>query len=125
MSKELYKPIHEEGYWDCSHGEWSINYSDILTALIQMAGSYVDRYASDLFIIWKYDVEKWMREHDWKGDIIRFGFRDFGVDNYCNSKESNPLWAGNKYGNYYYRRIVKLEIKIEGDRIIMELSQEK
>ena len=91
---------------------WNVNMSCILTKLIQYAGRYVDNYASDLFIIWKYNVEnrEKLRNKDWN-ETIFIGFRQYGVDN-----SSEPWGVGNKvceqYKNnmYYYRRIVKLVI---------------
>ena len=91
---------------------WNINTSDILTKLIQYAGRYVDQWASDLFIIWKYDVENEdkLRNKEWN-ETIYIGFRQQGVDN-----SSMPWGSRNKvyeqaHNNmYYYRRIVKLEI---------------
>lgn len=42
-----------------SEKSWNINYSDILTLLIQKAGTICKNYASDLFIIWS-SLEKLM-----------------------------------------------------------------
>ena len=60
-------------------GHWDINYSDILTQLIQSCGRYCQRYASDLFIDW-WEVVK---ELD-KGEPIDkkniFAIRKDGVD---------------------------------------------
>lgn len=91
---------------------WHVNMSDILTKLIQYAGRYVDQWASDLFITWKYNVEneEKLRNKDWN-ETIYIGFRQQGVDN-----SSEPWGEGNRVfeqkdkNMYYYRRIVKLEI---------------
>lgn len=48
-------------YFDNSK-EISINYSSILTKLIQEVGRLTDHYASDLFIEWKYLIEKPIEE---------------------------------------------------------------
>ena len=45
--------IRENGSYSPSKGKWEINYSSILTKLIQEAGRWTERYASDLFLGWK------------------------------------------------------------------------
>lgn len=73
------------GEWspDIFSGEfcWNINYSDILTFLIQKAGTICEFYASDLFISWNSLVEE-MKEKgkDYTGGKYLFGFRMSGVD---------------------------------------------
>ncbi|MCI9127425.1 MAG: hypothetical protein HFG28_09535 [Eubacterium sp.] len=60
---------------------WNINYSDILTFLIQKAGTICKYHASDLFISWS-SLEKEMKEHgkEYAGGKYLFGFRESGVD---------------------------------------------
>lgn len=48
----------EIGYFNTLQGNWEINYSSILTKLIQEAGRWCEHYASDLFITWKHNIDK-------------------------------------------------------------------
>ena len=82
-------------------GRYDINYSDILTFLIQKAGTICKHYASDLFISW----ESVMRELDHseiERDKFLFGFREMGVD--------HNTWVLSRYNNYGPDN-VKREIK--------------
>lgn len=108
---------HASGTWSVpifdTEPQWNLNYSDILTCLIQVAGRYCESYASDLFIHWK-ELEKRLRDRNYKGETIVFGFRDMGVD-------TND-WVVKNYnesGSYYYRKIITLEIVIKGNHIDM------
>lgn len=74
----------ESGSWERSYihegnGEYSINYSSILTRLIQAAGRVCKFYASDLFIDWEIIHEK-LSDECFEGDKFLFGFRESGVD---------------------------------------------
>ena len=68
------------GEWsnDIFSGEkcWNINYSDILTFLIQKAGTICKNYASDLFISWS-SLENEMKQdgQEYAGGKYLFGFR--------------------------------------------------
>lgn len=68
-----------EKYPYSKEGRWDINYSDMLSQLIQSCGRYCQRYASDLFIDWQYVVEELE-----KGEPINekriFAIRSYGVD---------------------------------------------
>lgn len=115
------KPITEKGhiYTDGSH---SINYSFILTRLIQEAGRWCERFASDLFIDWR-SVE-WaiddpykateqvddtgMREKHWL-----FGFREDGVDH--SDFIFSRYASGREYGPREYRKLCKLTLRVAGD----------
>ena len=57
----------------------SINYSSILTRLIQEAGRICEYYASDLFIEWRSIVEA-LEDGTIETGSYLFGFRDSGVD---------------------------------------------
>ena len=61
-------------------GKWEINYSSILTKLIQEAGRWCEHYASDLFIIWKYNIDKKLDDGTMDTERFVFGFRKDGVD---------------------------------------------
>ena len=102
---------------------WDINYSDILTELIQYAGRYCEHYASDLFIIWKYNVEDKLKDHDLKSYSVMFGFRESGVDHDVSTDTDRIVVERHLKDNiYYYRKVVKLEIEIVGDTITMKLK---
>ena len=78
-------------YGVSAEGRYDINYSDILTFLIQKAGTICKHYASDLFITW----ESVMRELDHseiEKNKFLFGFREMGVD--------HNTWVLNRYNNY-------------------------
>lgn len=61
-------------------GEYSINYSHILSDLIRIAGRICVNYASDLFIDWSALMEELKGNPDYEGGIYLFGFRENGVD---------------------------------------------
>lgn len=71
-ANQYYNGISEEGKFD-------INYSNILSFLIQKAGSICKHYSSDLFITWCYIYDK-LKDLHYKADKILFGFREMGVD---------------------------------------------
>lgn len=102
---------------------WDINYSDILTELIQFAGRYCESYASDLFIIWKYCVEDRLNDRDLESFSITFGFRESGVDQDVSTEPERIVVEKNRKNNsYYYRKVVKLDITIDGSNITMQLN---
>lgn len=67
------------GNWNNNEKCWNINYSDILTFLIQKAGIICKHYASDLFITWN-SLENEMKQDGYAGGKYLFGFRESGVD---------------------------------------------
>ena len=71
-----------EGAWSHSfytNGRFEINYSSILTKLIQTAGRICKYYASDLFIDWNA-IERELTNAEYEGGKFLFGFRESGVD---------------------------------------------
>ena len=58
----------------------NVNYSDILTKLIQDAGRICDSYASDLFIHWRYLIEDKMENNELTACTFQIGFRQSGVE---------------------------------------------
>lgn len=66
-------------YGISKEGKFSINYSSILTFLIQVAGRICKHYASDLFITWN-SLEEKLKDVEYSGGKILFGFREMGVD---------------------------------------------
>lgn len=108
---------HAHGTWSVpvfyTEPQWNLNYSDILTRLIQVAGRYCENYASDLFIHWRA-IEKKLKDRNYEGEKLVLGFREMGVD-------SND-WVVNNYnesGCYYYRKIITIEIIVNGNHIDM------
>ena len=118
--------ITETGTWSRSifgtEMEWNINYSSILTKLIQDAGRYCDAWASDLFIIWKYDVDNRLQNRDTQSFTIKFGFRDTGVDHDDSLEEYKTVEPNYKNNYYYYRKIDTLTVTIDDNKITMELE---
>ena len=121
--------ITETGTWSRSifgtEMEWNINYSSILTKLIQDAGRYCDAWASDLFIIWKYDVDNRLQNRDTQSFTIKFGFRDTGVDHddsLDTEMEYKTVETNYKNNHYYYRKIDTLTVTVDGNKITMELE---
>lgn len=120
-----------EGYWvNANHyyngiseeGKFDINYSNILSFLIQKAGSICKHYASDLFITWNYIQDK-LKDSHYKGDKILFGFREMGVDS-----NGFVLSRCNNYGiedmNDEIKELYVLDIKVDEDfYMTMELRK--
>ena len=101
--------------------DWEINYSSILTKLIQDCGRLCENYASDLFICWHL-ILKEMENKTLKTSIHLFGIRENGVD--------NNTFILSRYNNngcdamYSYRKIYRLDIVVneKGD-MTMELYE--
>lgn len=87
----------------------SINYSSILTRLIQEAGRICEFYASDLFIDWRSIVEA-LEDGTIETGSYLFGFRDSGVD----EAQSVLYWYNEtSHGLEHYSAIWKLDIDVE------------
>ena len=99
--------------------DFDINYSSILTKLIQECGRLCESYASDLFITWNSIMQK-LEEKTMETSAYLFGIREMGVDNndFILSRCNNGSRA-----YYAYRKIYRLDITIEGDLIRMELYE--
>lgn len=115
-----WKIIHEEGRWSNYSGKFDVNYSSILTKLIQEAGRYCESYASDLFIDWS-TIDEHLREADFPGGTFLFGFRQMGVDGntFVLSRYNN----NGKYARYEYRSLWRLDIEREDDYVTMTLGR--
>lgn len=98
------------GSWDKSINMFNINYSTILTKLIQEAGRWCERYASDLFIEWTSIVNQ-LSNPDYTGGTYVFGFREDGVDDMVYILHK----MGNGYSTDHYRAVWVLEITAESD----------
>ena len=97
--------------WGCAY---EVNYSDILTKLIQEAGRWCERYASDLFIDWNI-IENKRHDRNWQSGNYFFGFRKNGVDGL--SFILNRLVENSEV----YRSVWMLKVEIENDFVLMEL----
>lgn len=87
----------------------SINYSSILTRLIQEAGRICEFYASDLFIEWRSIVEA-LEDGTIETGSYLFGFRDSGVD----EAKSVLYWYNETtHGREYHSAIWKLDVDVE------------
>lgn len=107
--------ITETGYYDSLESKWEINYSFILTRLIQEAGRWCEHYASDLFILWEYNVKQKLDNGTLETGTFVFAMRDSGVDHkemYENRKEYN-----------YYRAVWFLDIETNEGKIKMTLHK--
>lgn len=86
-----------------------INYSSILSKLIQSAGRYCESYASDLFISWN-SLLRDMERGELK-PVYLFGMRESGVDHdgfILSRFNSEPVVA-----HYEYRQIWRLYITVD------------
>lgn len=114
-----FKPIVEEGsqHSSFSGDGWNINYSFILTKLIQEAGRWCESYASDLFISWSSIDEKLKKGEDINYTYL-FGFRQSGVDHkdWVEAKGIN----NSEYRSVWVLRIDTDEVK---NKIVMELGR--
>ena len=100
--------------------DFDINYSSILTRLIQECGRLCESYASDLFITWNSIVKK-LNEKTMETSVYLFGIREMGVDHndFVLSRYSNNRC----YAKHEYRKIYRLNVIVEDDLIRMELYE--
>ena len=99
--------------------DFDINYSSILTKLIQECGRLCESYASDLFIDWNSIVQK-LKDKTMETSTHLFGIREMGVDH-----NEFVLMRYNNYthARHEYRKIYRLNIIIDDDLIRMELYE--
>lgn len=116
--------IMATGSWTDTWGreQYAINYSSILTELIQAAGRWCESYASDLFIDWQTVDQILQKPHEDGRETFMFGFRQMGVDSntYVQyRREENQL-------NAIYRALYILTIEFAngGSNITMLLERE-
>ena len=101
------KPIIESGQF-CD-GKYNINYSSILTKLIQEAGRWCKSYASDLFIAWN-NLNRKIETGTLERGSYLFGFRELGVDS---ADSILSKYANNGYITpYEYRSIWRLDVEV-------------
>ena len=113
------KRYHAEGI-KARGRNFDINYSSILTKLIQECGRLCEGYASDLFITWSEIVRK-LDEKTMGTAVYLFGIRELGVDHneFIISRYNNNGY----HAKYEYRKIYKLDITVDDDLITMELYE--
>ena len=108
--------ITETGSYNPLEGKWEINYSSILTRLIQEAGRWCEYYASDLFVQWKYSIDQKLDNGTLYTDTFVFAFRDSGVD--------HEEWYENHKNEYnYYRAVWFLDVVVDEGKIKMTLHK--
>ena len=108
--------ITETGSYNPLEGKWEINYSSILTRLIQEAGRWCESYASDLFVQWKYRIDQKLDNGTLYTDTFVFAFRDSGVD--------HEEWYENHKNEYnYYRAVWFLDVVTDKGKIKMMLHK--
>lgn len=121
---ELEKDFSTRAYWskviDAEGRDFEINYSSILTKLIQECGRLCESYASDLFVTWDVIMQK-LREKTMETSVYLFGIREMGVDHneFVLSRYNND----GCYAKYQYRKMYRLNIVVEDELITMELYE--
>lgn len=116
FSRMAYKTDIVEAYGR----DFDINYSSILTRLIQECGRLCESYASDLFITWNGVTQK-LKEKTMETSVYLFGIREMGVDH--NEFVLNRYNNNGHYARHEYRKIYRLDVIVEGDSIRMELYE--
>ena len=99
--------------------DFEINYSSILTKLIQECGRLCESYASDLFVDWN-GIQQKLKEKTMETSAYLFGIREMGVDH---SEFVLSRYNNNSHAYYEYRKIYRLDVIIEGDSIRMKLYE--
>lgn len=117
-----YYDIHVKDECYVCNGRVDINLSGVYTKLIQEAGRWCERFASDIL----YDIQsidEWIKEWDTHNDSRKFlmGFREDGVDS-----AAPILYQYQEYGyaaRYRYRAMWALEVRKdrEENRIYYDL----
>ena len=108
--------ITETGSYNPLEGKWEINYSSILTRLIQEAGRWCESYASDLFVQWKYKIDQKLDNGTLYTNTFVFAFRDSGVD-------SEEWYENHKNEHNYYRAVWFLDVLTDKGKIKMMLHK--
>lgn len=106
--------ITETGHYNMSEHKWEINYSSILTRLIQEAGRWCERYASDLFVQWKYKIDEKLENGTLETDTFVFAMYNNGVHH-------KEWYSERKYGNY--RAVWFLDVITDEGKIKMVLHK--
>lgn len=107
----------EKGAFCREKGNWRINYSSILSKLIQEAGRWCEHYASDLFILWSV-IDRRLKDGTLGTESFVFAFRASGVD----SENAYKLHQDMNDRNYY-RAVWVLDVVVNEDEIEMVLHK--
>lgn len=119
-------PILEAEAYRNSNGAFEVNYSSLLTRLIQEAGRWCRRYASDLFIDWE-PIANGLKDGSIESGTSLFGFREDGVDHntFVKSRYENESMYGS--ASHEYRALWRLDVNVEkndyGDKVYMKLYE--
>ncbi len=108
--------IIEKGSYNTYERKWEINYSSILNRLIQEAGRWCEHFASDLFVLWKYNIDKKLDDGTLDTENFVFAFRQGGVD-------GNSYYEKRKGEHYYYRSVWFLDVTVIDGKIEMKLHK--
>ena len=120
IEKDFSRMAYRTDIVEAQGRDFDINYSSILTKLIQECGRLCESYASDLFITWSGIVQK-LEEKTMKTSTYLFGIREMGVD--------GNDFVINRYNNngyntiFEYRKIYRLNVFVDDDLIRMELYE--
>ena len=112
------RTIEETGRWTynsqkgCYVGE--INWSSIITKLIQEAGRWCVYYASDLFVQ-LHPIVNALENGTLRSRNEIFGFRESGVDHDSFILSRYKTQNESCIASYYYRSIWRLDIECETD----------
>lgn len=108
--------ITETGKYNPLERKWEINTSSILTRLIQEAGRWCEHFASDLFIQWKYEIDKKLDDGTLESGTFVFAMYKSGIHH----KE----WYENHKSEYnYYRAVWFLDVTTDEGKIEMILHK--
>lgn len=108
--------ITETGSYNMLERKWEINYSSILTRLIQEAGRWCEHHASDLFIQWKYSIDDKLDNGTLETDTFVFAMYDSGVHH-------KEWYESHKNKHNYYRAVWFLDVKTNEGKIKMTLHK--
>lgn len=112
--------IIENGSYSNAENKWDINYSSILTKLIQEAGRWCEHYASDLFVLWKHNIEDKLENGTLETGQFVFAMYGNGINN----KEQYEYHNKNYEQDYhYYRAIWFLDVETNDGKIKMTLHR--
>ena len=120
VNSYAYKTISEIGYRN-SAGVYDVNYSGILSRLIQEAGRFCESFASDLFIDWQAVLRFIERAEEGDSKSYLFGFRQSGVDH--DAFIFSYYEEAKAYASYRYRSMWRLDIECVADSIEMTLGR--
>ena len=97
---------------------WEINWTNIQTALVHLAGRWVEHWASDIFLVYA-NISPEGRDRNWRGEKFLIGFRKNGID----QNESVIGRLNNLHESNVYRKLAVIDIIVE-DRDIRMLYKE-